>query len=220
MIVLLIRTVIVFFALNLGLRLTGKRQIGELEISELITTLLLSELAATPILDPDVPLLHAVVPILFLSALGIVISYVTSHSHRAKAIMDGLPSVVIRDGEIDQDELEKIRMSCGELLGQLRQCGVGDPRDVRYAIFEEDGKLSVFPSGGGGGAIVHPLYADGGVCKNNLALCGKDEAWLKDEIRKSGYAEEGIFMLAATDAGEVFTVPKNKESGGRKKKRA
>ena len=208
MIVLLLRTVIVFFFLNLGLRLTGKRQIGELELSELITTLLLSELAATPILDPDIPLLHAVVPILFISALEVVITYITSHSHRAKAIMDGLPSVVIRSGTIDQTELEKIRMSCGELLGQLRQNGIGDPRDVRYAIFEEDGKLSIFPAESPGNAIVHPLFADGGICKNNLAMYGKDEAWLEGKIAESGSRREDIFLLAITDKGEVLTVPK------------
>ena len=211
MIVLLIRTVIVFFFLNVGLRLTGKRQIGELELSELITTLLLSELAATPILDPDIPLLHAVVPILFLSALEVVVTYVTSRSHRAKALLDGTPSVVIRSGEIVQDELEKIRMSCGELLGQLRQGGIGDPRDVRYAIFEEDGKLSLFPAENPGNAIVHPLFADGGPCKNDLALCGWDEERLEREIGRTGMEKRDIFLLAVTDGGEVFCVPRTKK---------
>ena len=218
MIVLLLRTVIVFFFLNLGLRLTGKRQVGELELSELITTLLLSELAANPILDPDIPLLHAIVPILFISSLEIVVTYVTSHSHKAKALMDGVPSVVIRNGEIEQAELEKIRMSCGELLGQLRRSGIGDPRDVKYALFEEDGKLSVFPVDRPGGAIVHPLFCDGEECRGNLSLNGRDVRWLDREIGRTGLPRERLFMLAVTDGGEIFHVEKQekKKSGKRK----
>ena len=209
MIVLLLRTIIVFVFLNLGLRLTGKRQIGELELSELITTLLLSELAATPILDPDIPLLHAIVPILFISSLEIVITFITSRSQRVKAVLDGVPSVVIRNGVIDQSELEKIRMSCGELLGQLRQSGIGDPRDVKYAIFEEDGKLSLFPVEAPGGSIVHPLFADGEICKNNLRLSGKDKRWVEREIKRRGTSEDKLFLLAVTDSGEVFHIAKD-----------
>ena len=210
MLVLIIRAVIVFVMLNLGLRITGKRQIGELELSELITTLLLSELASTPIADPDIPLINAIAPIFFLSALEIVITYVTSRNSRVKAVIDGVPSVVIRNGRIEQSELAKIRMSCQELLGQLRRQGVGDPREVKYALFEEDGNLSVFPVDNPSGNIVHAMFADGSICANDLALCGRDESWIDGIIADSGYARKDIFLIAANDAGEHFVIPKEK----------
>ena len=216
MLVLIIRTLLIFAFLNIALRLTGKRQIGELELSELITTLLLSELAATPILDPDIPLSYAIVPILFLSALEIALTYITSHNQKIKALVDGKPSVVIRGGTIVQSELENIRMSCVELLGQLRQAGVGDPRDVKYALFEEDGKLSVFKVDSPSGAILHVLFAEGSVNRANLDLCGKDEAWLNARIRDTGLDGGGIFMLAISDSDEIVVVPKD---GGKQRKK-
>ena len=107
-------------------------------------------------------------------------------------------------------------MSCVELLGHLRQAGVGDPRDVRYALFEEDGRLSVFKSDAPGGAILHALFAEGGVDRANLRMCGRDEAWLRERIADSGLPDDGIFMLAISDADEIVVIPKDGETKKRK----
>jgi len=219
MIVLLIRTVFVFALLNFGLRLTGKRQIGELEISELITTLLVSELAATPIVDPDVPLISAALPILFISALEILLAFASSKNRKLKKLIDGSPGVLIRDGVIDQRALADLRMSCQELFSQLRRSGIGDPRDVRYALLEGDGQLSVFGVSNPGGIILHTMFADGEPCLDNLRLCGKDESWLDGRLANAGIDRKKVFLFAANGSGDELLVPAdvNIKKKGKKK---
>lgn len=209
MTVILIRTIIVFILLNIALRLTGKRQIGELELSELITTFLLSELAAAPITDPDIPLSHAIIPIFFITALEVVITFFTSRNVKFKEFVDGCPSIVIRNGSIDQSELMRVRMSCEGLLAQLRQNGIGDPADVRYALLEEDGKFSIFPVDNPSGNILHAMYVDGHICPYNLRLSGKDEEWLTKKLTETG-CKDDIFLYAVNDDGKSTIIYKNK----------
>lgn len=203
--VILIRTVIVFSLLTLAMRLTGKRQIGELEVSELITTLLLSELAASPIADNDIPLLHSIVPIFFLAALEVVLTFFTARFPAFKRVVDGRPAVVIRQGHIDQRELERARMSAEELLGQLRRQGIGDPRDVKYALFEQDGQLSVFENNSPSGHILNPLVANGHICKCSLEVCGKSEKWVRSQVGDI----RDVFLFAVDEKGGILYIRKD-----------
>lgn len=211
MTVTIIRTIIIFILLNIALRLTGKRQIGELEISELITTFLLSELAATPITDSDVPLTHAIIPIFLITTLEVMITFTTSRNIKIKEFLDGCPSVLIRNGVINQSELQRVRMSCEDLLGQLRQNGIGDPADVKYALLEEDGKFSIFPIDDPSGNILHAMYVDGHICPYNLRLSDKDEKWIRSKLHATGRKRE-IFLYAINDDGKATVIYKDKGS--------
>ncbi|MBQ3099883.1 MAG: DUF421 domain-containing protein [Clostridia bacterium] len=207
MIVTILRTIIVFALLNVALRLTGKRQIGQLEISELIVTFLISELASAPITNPDIPLTHSIIPIFLITTLEVFLSFFTSRNVRFKEFIEGCPSVIIRDGKIDQSELARIRMSCEDLLGQLRENGIGTPADVKYALLEEDGKFSVFPSNEQSGKILHAMFVDGHVCPYNLRLAGKDEQWLS---KKLGGQAGDIFLYAIDQYGKPTVIYKDK----------
>ena len=139
-----VRTVIIYVFLSVSLKFMGKRQMGELEISELVSTLVISEVAALPIADPDIPLLNAVVPVILIVCLEIIISYAKNKSEKLKKYVEGEPIFVIYRGKLRQSALSDNRISLNELLCELRMQGVGDINNVYYAILEANGKLSVF----------------------------------------------------------------------------
>ena len=202
MIVLMIRTLIVFLTLNAAMRLMGKRQIGELDLSELITTLLISELASAPLSGTDVPVARAVVPILLIAALEVAVTFFTTHNIRIKELVDGAPSIIIRDGVIDQRELARQRIGPKDLLVLLRHEGIGDPAEVRYAVLEDDGKLSVFPADGAPGNIVYALVVEGRICRGGMKLCGKDKKWHAARLAQKGVGIGDVYLYAVNDNDE------------------
>ena len=143
MLIISFRTLIIFLFLSFFMRLLGKRQVGQLEIGEFISALLLSELAAFPISDPDVPLLHALLPIGLIVCLEIFISCLCARFPFIKKVFDGCPAVLIRKGQVDPSALSKARISPDELLAQLRLKGCADPSKVDYALLEQNGQFSV-----------------------------------------------------------------------------
>ena len=140
---LFLRTLIIYLFLTLTMRLMGKRQIAELEITDLVTTILISEIASLPITDSAVPLSHAVIPILSLLSFEVLTSYLLARSPKIKGLLSARPAILIQDGVISQKAMRKSRISADELISELRQKGVSDPSQVRYAILEQNGKISV-----------------------------------------------------------------------------
>ncbi|MBR5615790.1 MAG: DUF421 domain-containing protein, partial [Clostridia bacterium] len=143
MITIFVRTLLIYLMVTGAMRLMGKRQIGQLEVSELITTLLLSEIATLPIENPDIPVLYAVVPIVTLLTLEVCTALLLSRHPRLRRKIEASPSMLIRNGKLDQGELARNRLSVDELFAGLRQQGIGDPDEVAYAILEKNGQLSV-----------------------------------------------------------------------------
>ena len=204
------------------MRLTGKRQIGELQLSELITALLLSELATGPVINNNMPVLHAVIPILTLISLEIVNTFIVTKSMALRKFFDGTPSILIRRGELDQKELAKARMTLNELCAELRLCNVADISEVEYAILEQNGKLSVFPKAANQPlrpvdmqiepqerGVAHALIIDGKVSECNLTLAGKTEAWLLRRIEKLRCPLRDVFYFSVDDAGGEYLIRKN-----------
>jgi uncharacterized membrane protein YcaP (DUF421 family) len=219
-----IRTFIIYILLTVTLRTMGKRQLGELEISELVSTLLLSELASAAIGDPSIPLAFAVLSILLIVALEFLVSDLKNRSPLLKRVFDGVPSVLVSKGKINQTELRRMRVSVEELLSAFRLQGVADPSDVYYAILEQNGQLSVLlreaktpPTAETLGVkvtergLTHALIVDGQINKTALTLCQKSEKWLKDACSHRGEKIENVFLFALDDAGEITLVPKEKE---------
>lgn len=143
MIITLIRALILYVLIFFCMRIMGKRQLGELQPTELVITILLSEIAAIPMQDNALPLGNSILAVMFLVSLEIINSAVSLKSAKLRSILEGNSLVVIRDGVIDQKQLKKLRFSVDDLLDQLRQKDIFDISDVRYAIVETNGQLSV-----------------------------------------------------------------------------
>ena len=143
MITIFIRTLMVYTFLTLIMRLMGKRHIGELEISELVGTLLISEIASIPIENQEIPIVYAIVPIITIATIEITSSIILIKFPRLKNIISTRPSPLIENGIINQKELTRSRISIEELISELRQQSIGDINEVNYAILEQSGKISI-----------------------------------------------------------------------------
>lgn len=221
MLTCLIRTVIIYLLLVLAIRTTGKRQIGELEISELVSTFLLSEIASAPIGNQEIPLSFAILPILTIISLEVIVSFLTTRSPLMKKIFLGSPIILIRRGKLQQKELSKARMSVEELLSELRQNGVASIEEVTYAILENNGKLSVTPQAqykpltpadlqipAEESGIAHAIVVDGVIKKEALDGMGQNEAWLDKLLRWNKCRLEEVFLLTVDDLGKTCIIKK------------
>lgn len=223
MVTAFIRTIILYLILIIGLRLTGKRQIGELEPIELVLTLLLSDLASVPMQDFGIPLLNGLVPILTLLSLSTLFSYFSLRSVRFRSLVCGEPAVIIRDGKLLQHVMRHNRLTLDELLEELRGQGICDIDEVKYAILETSGQLSVLLR-----SDCQPLTArqlgkqveddvflptilinDGRLMRRNLQQRGLDERWLQEELHRQHLTNTSeVFLLSIDPAGHVICLPK------------
>ncbi len=202
------RTLILYAVLMVSMKIMGKRQIGEFEMYEFVTTLFISELAALPIADPNIPLSYALAPLAVVIILEVLMSLAALKSGSLRKIIMGKPSCVIRKGVIDQKELKRQRISCAELLGQLRQNGVPDVADVSYAIIEDDGMMSVFLNSDTPNGIAHALVIDGEIINENLTATGKDRSFVEEEAKKRRTRIKDIFLLTIDDKGNTNLIKK------------
>lgn len=211
---ILVRTVIIYMVLIGMLRFTGKRQIGQLQVSELITAFLLSEIASHPITNANVPLLYAIVPIVIILCLEVILSFLATKWAIAKKILDGRPSIIIRGGVPDQKEMAKIRMSVEDLLCQLRLKDAASPAVVDCAVFEQNGQLSLFqktdaPQING---FAHPLVVDGHIVRYGLEETGRDLKWVKNELKKQKINDfADVFLMTCDDGGAVTVYRREKK---------
>jgi len=210
MITIFIRTIIIYFTLIFTMKLMGKRQVGELQLSELITTFMLSELAALPISDKNIPLFHALLPTMLLISLEVIISFAITKLNKLKNIMYGKPSYLIYNGSLDQKELLRLRISVDELLSELRQKDVADIRQVQYAILEDNGKLSVIRKSETeqSECYAHPIVIDGTVIPDELQNVKKTEEWLSKWLRKHGAKLSDVFLMTVDDSSKIHLIIK------------
>ena len=202
MVTILIRTLVIYLTISVVLRCMGKRQVGELELSDLVATLVLSEAAAMPIADHNMPLLSALIPILVILSLEIILTYLKTKISPLKKALEGRPSILICRGHLDQGELEKMRISIEELISECRLKGFPALSEIEYAILEQDGQLSVFGKEEQNG-IAHPVITDGQIHERHLRLVGKDQNWLEKECRKRSCAIKDVFLMTVDDCGKI-----------------
>ncbi|MBO7292919.1 MAG: DUF421 domain-containing protein [Clostridia bacterium] len=213
---ILARTVLLYVLVTVAIRAMGKRQVGELEMSELVTTLLLSQLATLPIEDPEIPLAYVTLPLFLIVSFEIVITFLKSRVNFLKKIFESRPSILVDRGVIDQAELGRMRITVDELLSEVRQQGYRDIREIEYAILEENGKFSLLPRmetepptrADTGMSVAEtgcafPLVADGVIDRDLLHRIGRDEAWLREVCRQEGTAPEELFLMTVDDTGAV-----------------
>ena len=220
----MIRSVCIYFFTIFTMRLLGKRQVGQMQMSELVTAFFLSELATCVITDDSIPVFWGIIPILAVVAVEVIISFLTVKSPFFKRIFDFSPTILIRDGEILQKTLRDSRMTLDELLSLLRLAGYWNLSDVRFAFLEPNGQLSVVPFAAkdtvkredlslepeDGGYSV--LVIDDGK-KNKRALCalGQSEQWVNKQIKKEkGSSEKDFFFLSCDLLGNIKSQKKKR----------
>ena len=212
---LLVRTVIVYLLLTLSMRIMGKRQLGEMELSDLITTLLFSEIAAVPIVDQSIPLFHAIIPTLILISFEIIIPFVIGKNRRVKKLFEGKPSYLIYQGELRLSEIKKNRVSLDEIMCELRNQGFFDISDVDYAILEPNGQLSVLPKNSDEtlrnvGGMMHCLIINGEIVDFNLKLSGVNKGWINKTLSSMGARLCDLSLLGLDDSGNIiYAISKN-----------
>ena len=225
MITAFIRTIILYLVLMAGIRLMGKRQIGELEPSELVLTLIIADLASVPMQDFGIPLVNGLIPIATMLCLSMLISFFSLKSIRFRALLCGRPAIIIREGELLQAAMARNRFTVDELYEQLRGQGVASIADVRYAILETSGKLSVFLYAGlspvtpkqagltvaAADEVLLPrlLIDDGRVLSDNLRDSGHDRKWLEEELQRRNLSSpRQVFLFTVDEGGNTVCVPR------------
>ena len=222
-----IRTIILYLIIILTLRVLGKRQVGELEPSELVVAILISDLAAVPMQDIGIPLLSGVIPIITLLALELVISEISMHSLRFRAFLCGKPAFIILDGKIDQKAMAKNRLTLDELGECLRRNNILNVEQVKYAILETNGQLSTFlypqfspltakDAGKKPQETEYPvtIISCGRIMQQNLQAIGKDEEWLRKQLSAHGCKRlSDIFLATGNQQNTLNVYFKNNRRG-------
>ena len=216
-----IRTIILYLILIAVIRLMGKRQIGQMEPSEFVVTMLLANLAAIPIQDSSVPLLTGAVPLLTVLGLELLLAALSLRSILFRRLLCGKPVILIENGRILQNNLRKTRITLDELSGHLREKDVLDPRVVQYAILETNGNLSVFPypkekpaSAKDAGIQTRKQFlpvtivSDGKLLPSNLKLAGKDESWVNRTLKEKGSTVSRTWLLTVDAADQIIWYPR------------
>lgn len=211
--VLMLRTLIIYLLIICAMRLMGKRQLGELQPSELVSTILISNLASISIESPEIPLAASLAPVFLIVALELLLSALCFKSPRAAELVSGTPVAVIRDGVIDQKTLRELRFSMSDLLESLRGKDIFDPSEVSYALIETNGSLSVcknteketvtrkdlkLPPLSATKPLV-PFVIDGKLLPENLFWCGKDKVWLSRVLEKHDCELDQVLLLLGDD---------------------
>ena len=221
-----VRTVILYILLVIAMRLMGKRQLGELQPTELVVTLLLSDLAAVPMQENGLPLLNGVLPILVLVSLELLISGFMLKFPAVAKLVSGSPLPIIRDGKVNEQVMRRLRITVDDLLETLRQQNVFDIRQVQYAIAETNGHISVylyprFQPATAGDVQKEPadempivVVSDGNLCDWGIRLCGLTEEKLETILQKHRCRREDVFLLTVTPQGQHYLLTRGDVKGG------
>jgi len=204
-----IRTIIIYFILNIMLKIMGKRQIGELEVNELVSTLLISEIGALPISDTDIPLLPSLIPILFIASAEVIISIVKNKSALLKRAVEGEPTYIIYKGRLRQKALAENRISINEVLTEMRTQGIADINEIRYAILEQNGKIS-FLKESDSPEISKTLVIDTKPDLKNIKEAGLNMKWLDDKLSEKGIKISDVFLMTVNENGDIRIIKKEK----------
>lgn len=223
MLIIFIRSIFLYIIVLIVMRLMGKREIGQLQPFELAISIMIADLASTPMADAGIPITNGIIPILALLVMHLIISVVNIKSIKARAILCGKPAILIYRGRIDEKVLRKERFTVNELEERLRGSNVISIADVEYAILETNGQVTVIqkpekknvtvedldlqPRYEG---ITYDLVLDGKVMYENLKKLSKDYDWLKREVSKFKIKPEDALIVTIDGKGKIFCQEKMK----------
>lgn len=219
--IVLIRAVVLYIVLAFSLRLMGKRQLGELQPSELVVTILISNIAAIPVEDSSVPMIMGIIPILTLVCIDVIMSGIMLKSTKVRKLMIGSPRIIISGGEILQKEMKRIRYTVDDLTEAMREQQIFDISQVHFAIVETTGKINFMlkkdyqtaekQDVNAGGSTQDPpsvIIRDGVTDKEQLRLLGLGEGWLKMILRENNVTEKNVFLLTTENGGKYTIIKK------------
>lgn len=224
MAIVILRTAIIYCTLLLAMRLMGKRQLGEMELSEFVVASLIADLASHPLQDVGIPMINGLVPVLTLFCFEILIAGLSMKSIRLRTLLFGRPSILVRRGVIDQKEMRVNRFTADELMQELRNQGMFDLSQVEYAILETDGRLNVIPYPAeqpptasqlgvavpdGGCPLI--VVSEGRVIGKNLRAIGRSTEWLREELRRKGHENvQDVYLMTVNQSGQQYIAGKEK----------
>ena len=223
MIIPMIRTLILYFLVVTAIRVMGKRQIGEMQPSELVVAIMISDLASIPMQDTNIPLISGVVPVLTLLVAEVFMSFLCLKSMKIRKLFTGEPSMIIYEGKILEKELKKLRFSLSDLIEQLRISGASAIGDVQVAVLETNGQLSVIkkeePLTAKDLGINKPpkklpclLVMDGEINNEELKRVGKDEKWLIKKLKDLGAKElSDVFVFEYAKSDDYYIQMKGEK---------
>lgn len=223
MFISLIRTIILYLVVVISMRLMGKKQIGQLEPFELAIAIMISELASLPMQDTRIPLTHGLIPIITLLILQSTLILLQLKSEKMRGLINGKPSILIKDGKIDINVLKQQKFNLNDLMEELRLQGYYNLEDVYYAILETSGQLSIIPKTEHSNVTKSDLkikttqdklpitiILDGKINHNNLKILNKNEDWLYKLLKNSNISSADEVFIALLDSkGKFYFQPKN-----------
>lgn len=213
------RTVLLHAILILTVRLLGKRQIGQMEPSEFVVTMLLANLATIPMEDPDRSVFHGIIPISLVIAAEMLMAFLMLRSIRLRRLFCGKPVILIQNGKIQEKNLRSARVNLDELTMHLREQEIFDLTEVKFAILETNGQLSTMlyakdrpASAKDAGIKVKEtelpvtLISGGKLMEENLALTGHDKRWVEQELHKRNCTQTQVLLMTLDAAGKIYFV--------------
>lgn len=226
MLVVFIRSIVLYIIVLIVMRLMGKREIGQLQPFELAISIMIADLATTPMSNIGIPITNGIIPILGLLVMHLLITLLNLKSNKMRGLICGKPALLIYRGKIDEDVLEKERFSINELQERLRDNNITNLGDVEYAILETSGQVNVIQKPNKRGTIPedfdimpeyegipYDLVLDGEIMEENLGKIGKDYIWLKNEVEKFGFKPEEALIVTLDGKGQIFCQKKEKGKG-------
>lgn len=203
--VIISRTILFYILILVIFRFMGKREIGELSILDLVVFIMIAEMAVVAIEDLKLPVMHTVLPMVILMMIQLTLAIISLKSKRFRDLIDGRPTVIIKNGKIDEGAMRKQRYNFDDLLLQLREKNIRSIADVEFAILEPSGKLSVLEKDSKkDGDMTIPLIVDGAVQEENLKRIDKTNFWLRQELKKKGYPDVKIISFCSFEGGQFF----------------
>lgn len=221
MMIIFIRSVILYVAVIVSVRLMGKRQIGELQPTEFVITILISNIATITLEDNNISMISGIMPIFLLVSFEIIMSWITLKNRRIRQLVSGSPQIIIRDGKIDQKQLKELRFSIDDVMESLRENDVFDINEVQFAIVETTGKISVYSKFSArnvtnsdlnlDGKSTNPPYVivnDGIFLGKAFNILGLKYEWYQNILNKKNLKTEDIFLMTAQEDGSYNIIEK------------
>ena len=225
MLIIFLRALILYFMVIFSIRLMGKRQIGELQPSELVITILVSNIATLPIEDINIPLATGLIPIISLVCFDVIMSIITLKFKSIRRVVSGKPRIVVFNGVVDQKALKQLRYSVDDMMEGFREQGIFDIKEVQYAVVETTGRINVLQKKdyqpltldiveNKNSASQNPpqvIIEDGVLSKKSLVMLGLNEKWLNNILNKNQVKVKDVFFLSSDDDKNYTLIKKVKK---------
>ena len=224
MFISIIRTVILYAFIIAAIRLMGKRQIGDMQPSELVVTMVVSDIASLPMQNTSQPLLSGIIPVMVLVSLEVAVSVLMMKSRLFRRAVCGSPVVIIEDGRLLQHQMKRLRLTVDDLSAQLRQQNIFSLDDVQYCLMETNGALIVMekpqkrvPNAAeckvksADNKLETVVISDGVLVKPALKLCAQDEKQVRKILSENHVEQKEVFLMTLDGSGSYQIIKREKK---------